>query len=644
MFEDENDKFQLEAFRITYATREALLEDLAPALSKIGGAKIYTFRHRFKSSEAIVRKVLRKRLEGKALYEQHKDGGDPEKIKLAKQHMNYEPRHVTDAYGCRYVTLYQSDIPGVVAELLQSMDEFNHHLARDAQPIQPVEFVIYTNRTDTDPLSIVNKTLSVVRESKFANLIDKKDIRPPENRKSAYSSVHFVFARSIFKDLSKPETEVVVRFEIQLRDIFEEGWGEVQHRLLYSEKDNEAADLDLTEGGSLRKNWELHLNALKTFVDGCSQHASIIKQNLEELRASATPIALTQSITRLDEDRQQIQKALRTANAPREAVDAVTVGYSKLLADNQNDKPESRLVNFQAAANSFDKALSSLPRHAMAEIVDLPGGRPVEYHLEMEAAAARALWAQLLDEDVAKQVRAEAVKIYRHVLVDHDRDPIALIRLGKLLERESTLAALNEAVACYDRAIGLIDNDKATGAEHWVAISVHIDRGVAFWKLTHHAADEVDRVHLLRQAIEASRRAYDVWQGQLNPLLQPNKISGHKACANTIYFLAKLSAGGTELSPDERKLIEDLLVKMDKAKVSKYSDYYKTIDNMMLGYVALGQHDIARQLAYENYGTLRTQAEAAAGGRPLDERSIAEHLSGSARICFLSAADVIRAE
>jgi ppGpp synthetase/RelA/SpoT-type nucleotidyltranferase len=659
----DDEEILLDAFKAHEATKKAVTDDLELTLKKVSeSTKTYTFKSRLKPAPSIARKVLRKRQEGRDLVASVQGRSRSPDVKAvletAEKLIRYEPRHVTDVYGFRYVTLYQSDIPVIVAELLRSLEEYNERLKTGEEPIRPIEFVVYTNRPLTDPLSIASRTLNLVRQSSFAKLIQDGNIRPPESRKSAYSSVHFVFARSVFSGFRKTD-EVEATMEIQIRDIFEEGWGEVQHHLLYSEKDKDLSDLlDGAEPGK-REQWELHLNALKTFVDGCGQHASIIKRNLEDLRAAATPTAQTQSVSELDEDREQVQLALRRRNTPKEAIDAVTLGYGLLLSDDPSGDHESRLANLEAAASAFDRALSALNQDTLNQPTALAGGRPVSYFLRMEAASSRTRSAAVAAEMIAlfpadaarireleafvSEKRDEAKKLYEAILVDSPDDPVAAMRIGKLLSSSpSSPLSLEMALTHFDEAIRSVDADAATGPQHWIAISVRIDKGLALWRLAKHASSPPERMRLLTATFDITLEAYRVWRGQSSALHEANKITGHKAGSNAIYFLAERVENGHVLDATEKDLVRGLIDYIESLGVENYSDYYKTVDNIMRGYVVLGEAGKARVLAFNNYKTLRRKAEYLAS-RPLDGHEIATYLRHSALDCFSAAQRVLAA-
>lgn len=294
-----------------------LLADVLKDVAKV--QQNYGFTDRLKGPQKILLKVQRKREEGRERL--RSEGPTAEVQKL----LSYEPRHLTDAWGCRFITLFQSEIPATIRAILMALSDYNRK--HFALPIILKEFVIYTNRPLGDPLSIADETKDIVSNSVFAGQILNGDtiIRPPENRKSAYSSVHFVFSKAV-KDDSCP-TISSLAFELQVRDIFEEGWGQIQHHLLYSEKDNLATPL-LEQNKT--EQWRPHLNALKIFVDGCSQHASLIKQSYDLTRKLPLVSQDTLSVSSREKDREAVMDLLHAKKAPPAALAAVTEAYKYL--------------------------------------------------------------------------------------------------------------------------------------------------------------------------------------------------------------------------------------------------------------------------------------------------------------------------
>lgn len=647
--EQERNALIMRAYEVYSAAHKATSQDFLATLESVTrGVKTYTFKHRLKSSTAIEAKVRRKReigaeqlVELEAIPLSDRDENWEKRHKEAKQNETYEPDHVTDVLGCRYVTLYQSEIPVIVEELLKIVETHNNNLS--VPPINAYEFVIYTNRPATDPLSITNDTLRIVERSALFTGIPSS-IRPPESRKSAYSSVHFVFRHEVeIQHAGKSPRHEQTFFEVQIRDIFEEGWGEVQHDLLYSEKDKVGTEASASAGEQAQ--WSLHLNALKTFVDGCSQHASIIKANLDNVRAIRTPTTGNQSVSERKADQAHLIQELHRVLAPKRIEEQVSLGYSLLLSGTDLVDQEEAFQRLLDAASNLDKALEGLEPGQRDTPVRSSGVLTIGYYLEMEAAAARVAAADLpLAGDRELQLRGEAERIYNGLVKRFPRDPTVHMRLAKIIEyRAGSLEDFKRSEALFDRTIELVADDPTTGNDHWIAISSRIDKGVSIWKqigFRQGTLSSDDRAALIMEAAGATMMAFDIWQQQSPSGNELNKVIGHKAASNVIFYIAALRENGGVLCEDQQAMLASMIDLVENIGGEQYPDWYKTRDNLAHGYAALGNLTNAKKLAMENFVELRARAEKIAD-RPLDRDEARNYLKASPLICFDTALELL---
>ena len=641
---EEESALIVRSYELHTAARRGAGDTLLNMLRKAGDvAKVYTFKHRLKSSAAIERKVRRKRTMGAAalaeLDKVPQSARDEKWNRLARkagEDASYHPDHVTDVLGCRFVTLYQSEIPRIVEGLLAAIETYNEDAAN--RPIDASEFVIYTNRPPTDPLSIVAETQSIVRRSPMFKDVPA-DIREPESRKSAYSSVHFVLVHDVeIEHAGKAKVDERMPFEIQIRDIFEEGWGEIQHDLLYSEKDQVVDDAG--EPGREREPWALHLNALKTFVDGCSQHASIIKANLESLSASKAPTTANQSVSERGADLVTVANLLRRHKAKEQIQQAASRGYTLLMSAEDADGDEDRKRRLQNAAASLDEALGGLDARQL-RASPRSSGLTLGYYLRMEAAAARVSLAALLDSAKADELRREAEQIYTDLEKQFATDPTIKMRLGKVVEsRAASVQEFQRSEAFFDDAISLVSADPSTGDDHWIAISTRIDKGVSRWKRGKKEGTTTALLKGLSAAAEATQTALDMWKGQSPPSNELNRVIGHKAASNIAYYLAMIVEEGGSLTTAQKKQLEQTVDMVERYPGEPYADWFKTRDNLIHSYRALGRTSDAVENAKANFVELRRVAEEKAG-RPLDTAEVHKHLSGSEADCFQTAARVL---
>jgi ppGpp synthetase/RelA/SpoT-type nucleotidyltranferase len=647
-----------------FTEKAAMDDDLLRALTEVGGrVPIYAFKNRFKGPRNILKKVERKRAEGlsalsaleplivqeRLVSRKKKKPTDAltkleTKKKDAIKLRDYNPDHITDALGCRFVTLYQTEIPTIVGSLLSGLHGFNQKA--QGREVRLREFVIYTNRPTRDPLSIVNSTIDVLKRSNFAGTTST--IRRPEHRKSAYSSVHLVFDRDVeIEHAGRPRTTELATFEVQVRDIFEEGWGEVQHHLLYSEKDESGGRKDHHEDEG--EQWRLHLNALKTFVDGCSQHASIIRMHFDSAKRSQTTENAIRSVTEREKDRTNVIQTLKRLDGPESAIEEISDGYVIFESAEQSSSNQQKITRYNEAARKFHQARLQLSRRVQEEPVPTGHGRTVEYYLVMEegnckVAAAEAVAASARpDETLEKQLLEEARFLFSLMIAKFPEDPVAHGRAAKTLEKfPEDIEALREALRLYRRAAELVRGDAVTGPEHWLAILSHVNVGYVLWLLSLLSEDEAQVTEMLREAAQESLTALDVWRKQpvASRTCEINKLHAHKAASNVLYFCGKLLGGGLTDEIVNAETISQHIDLIRDLNITVYADYYKTKDNLIFAYLALGDGQRVKSLAQENFRELRDLAEKRSG-TPLDIDAILEHLRGAEQRCFKTARDVL---
>ncbi len=185
----------------------------------------------------------------------------------------YSPATLTDASGIRLVTLFQSDLPETLNKFIGLIDtvEPGSDGGFEDDPIDHV--LIYSSRRENDPLSIEKEAIKVLEGR---GLKDK--LRPPDTRPSSYSSIHLIL--NVWANFNK--SIVRSKVELQLRSVFEDAWGEINHLLDYAPK-KEALGIVASTNGVVPENtvpevWSQHLNALKALADGCAQYADVIRR------------------------------------------------------------------------------------------------------------------------------------------------------------------------------------------------------------------------------------------------------------------------------------------------------------------------------------------------------------------------------
>jgi ppGpp synthetase/RelA/SpoT-type nucleotidyltranferase len=634
----------------------------------------YVFKYRFKRPKDIVSKVLRKREQGKAdltfLANHHSILPPPtsladerlatlseavrEKFVGAIKNASYEIRHLDDSLGCRFVTLYQSGIPRTVELLLSKIEEFNNQRLKSVFPVKMKEFVIYSNRLPDDPLSITDEIYSIVQRSKQMLALDRStNIRPPESKKSAYSSVHFVFERQLPADGSDKYWIGVplatVSFEVQIRDIFEEGWGEIQHHLLYSDKDK------IAPASAASNSWSPHLNALKTFVDGCSQHASIIWKTKTGGEVVEQGNPEDRSFTERDLDYVSILHAAK--GAEKEELDKLTVAYTHLIAVERDKSAIARILKYTSVVENLQAILDGARDSVLNSPVAEFQKRTVWYFLRMELAnscyAIAATVINLTEHETSGSQNSipksgdlaeRAIENLEQVRVRYPTDAAAAFRLARCKMLVATSSSdFRQVRDLTEFVVTSSGNDDVVPGKHWIVSAAKLTKGAAFRRESLITGDNASAARsLYDEAINATFAS--VQSAREYGQNQPGSIAAayeHRALSNCLYFLAEYGENYPDARPQcTQKLLGFCKDYSDLGQVV-YPEAFRSADNLAKAMTFLGRRDDARRIASDVYSTLRSECESRAGAPLVKDDHLLKHLRPRERPSFLAAAAIL---
>jgi Region found in RelA / SpoT proteins len=634
----------------------------------------YVFKYRFKRPADIVSKVLRKRTEGQKTLERLAEAnsivppptsiGDQRLVNLDKavrvefeqafKNTCYDFRHLDDSLGCRFVTLYQAGIPRTVELLLSKIEDFNKKRLKSVFPVKMKEFVIYSNRLPNDPLSITDETYQIVERSKQMVALDRMtNIRPPESKKSAYSSVHFVFERNLPVDGSdKYEIGVplaTVSFEVQIRDIFGEGWGEIQHHLLYSEKDRSEPPADA------QKLWSPHLNALKTFVDGCSQHASIIWKSKTANESAELGNPEDRSFTERSLDYESILHASK--GAEKEELEKLTVAYAQLIGVERDKDAVSRVLKYASVVENLQAILENAAAPVInSSVAEFPK-RTVGYFLQMELAnSCYAIVSGLknlteFEVNGSKDVLPTDGKFFEraitnleYVRAQYPRDAAAAFRLArcKMLSARSR-SDFQDVRTLTELVVTFSDSDDVLPKRHWIVSAAKLTMGAAFRKeamLLEASTDEARE--LFDKAMDATFAS--VKAAREYGMNEPGSIAAeyeHRALSNCLYYIAEFGEKYPANKDRCVQKLEDTVGDYSKLGHVVYPEAFRSADNLSMALSFLGRHEDAKRIASSVYTELRSECEIRAGYPLVDDAFLTKHLRPRERPSFLAAKAIL---
>tara|TARA_B100000700_G_scaffold15688_1_gene15443 strand:- start:1655 stop:2344 length:690 start_codon:yes stop_codon:yes gene_type:complete len=160
-----------------------------PILKKL----IHSYKSRFKDLDHLKDKIQRKNIEDSLLPEEDQQGP------ITKE--NVKDR-ITDICGIRILHLYIGQFEEIHKALM--------------------------NYVDSGELALYEPPKAYTWDPEYSKTFENLGVFP-KLKESFYTSVHYVF---------KPREDSDITCEVQVRTLFEEVWGEIDHKLNYPEKSN----------------------------------------------------------------------------------------------------------------------------------------------------------------------------------------------------------------------------------------------------------------------------------------------------------------------------------------------------------------------------------------------------------------------
>lgn len=207
-FKNKSDDYEMisEEFLNTY------LKDINKDRKEEEKVRIHSIRSRVKNPEHLLAKIIRRKQENSRKYKE-----------LDKT--NYE-RFVTDLIGIRCLVLFKADWQGFHRYIISQFEDNADYYIKN--PILDFD-------EDKNHFYIAEKPKVHIRSGDAREIYD--EMLPPDSviDGKVYRSVHYIIKyRGVY-------------LEIQVRTLFEEGWGEIDHAVVYPEYKDDKVMKEYTE-------------------------------------------------------------------------------------------------------------------------------------------------------------------------------------------------------------------------------------------------------------------------------------------------------------------------------------------------------------------------------------------------------------
>lgn len=421
----------------------------------------YAYKSRVKSDARLIEKLSRKRL------------SKPE----------YTLDSITDVVGLRIVTLFRREMPEVVKQVVALINHDAKFAPNIFEKKSLKEVVIYSANPNFDEIAASVKDF-------LAEVGLEAEIKAS---KEGYSSIHIV---STIGSASK------VPVEIQVRTVFEDAWGEIDHKFGYVIRSGKGHDAPIKNPRYVQG----HLKILKKFADACAEYADAI---FEEATTDASSLNTYGKVISVASD-QEVIELFHARMVPPKFIERYVEG--RKVRDNaiqvygkQKDEGQSLLIE---AADFFTELLRDL--HEQADSVD-----PMfNYYVRMNEALC-------LLSTYKVDLLTAALKIYLELEDKHQDFAFLKFRIAQAYGR---LGHTDRAIAKFEESdiVAKATLEKHQGHNTWPTELPKADYdymrnllpkmlGYQLWvKAEKTQNDPAEKAALLRKAFEVTRPLLDL--------------------------------------------------------------------------------------------------------------------------------------
>lgn len=472
----DQEKLELEAFRAVSGgdyVRQRLLHGLALGAPSVDSAA-YVVKSRVKRVDSLILKVL-----------------DRRKAKPA-----YRPFDARDIVGLRLLTLFRNELPLLVRRFMDFVETsqrdglgiFVGKAIKDAI----LEIRIYGASQRRDP----NMELCIRELMDFGFALKRRGKKLDEvqieidHKESQYSSIHIVLLAEGPSGLQRDRVPI----EVQLRTSLEDVWGEIDHRIVYSEKTKTVSPDDELAEEAISESMAERVRSLKTLLDACSQAADTIENDINRHAPSMTLPEAYQPYVSIGLDQLKslpvtaaIAKKILRATETLIAFSATIYGLSSPGVKPDNS---SLLTQLGEATHGLEVALVE---YLTKRSRSLKKDRTIRYRVGMEIALCYYWQAVLLRDhlrpptvrgvmDNWKQAIRRSIGEYLKLATEGDfsQNPVLAFRLANAIDFQGHR---EYALSNYRLAHDYLARDIELEPTHYLRIRIPRQYGFALWQV-----------------------------------------------------------------------------------------------------------------------------------------------------------------
>ncbi|MDD2307896.1 MAG: hypothetical protein PHP53_24545 [Prolixibacteraceae bacterium] len=347
--------------------------------------------------------------------------------------VNYKIEDITDVIGIRLVTLFRNEMSIVFENIINLI---NHDNPLNPNPFEKCaidEIIIYIASL-VDPVTLEigeiaeNKKLSIIPEIKES--------------KEGYSSIHIVTKlKHKCSEINKKIKSYKIPLEIQIRTVFEDAWGEIDHKYGYSNRRSVDSDEQIL------KKISNHLRILKKFSDACADYANQIHI---EYTNKKLEISSTEKVLSVNSD-DDIINIFRREDVQNDKIELYILARDKRV-QHERQTGEEREDGLSLASNDFNLIVSDLE----IENLSFENDRGVYlFYFYCKMNEAICLMSTKNTQNINK-----SLNIYLTLFPAYEKFPLLLMRTGQAYGK---LQKNTKATDYYKKTFNLIKEYEEKG-------------------------------------------------------------------------------------------------------------------------------------------------------------------------------------
>jgi ppGpp synthetase/RelA/SpoT-type nucleotidyltranferase len=328
------------------------------------------------------------------------------KVSLKRQEHGrerYALTDITDVVGLRLVALFKGDMVDLFDGVLSAITHSNTINPNPFLKDSLEEIIIYKGDLAFDETT--PRLVEIVKKH-----VDGFEVKQ-KNSNEGYSSIHIVSRLNIKVDTIKKD--FCIPIEIQIRTVFEDAWGEIDHKYGYVIRTGKDTGKPINNADSVLS----HLKVLKKFTDGCMEYAESIRNEATGINAKAVAPRKVISVA----SDEYILTHLQNMHVSHEFIeDYINARNLKLSIEGSNNPNK-----FLDAAEAFREAGNSLNQYDKNE-ANAYGYELAYYYSRMNEAFCLMSTNDLAHVSAAKNIYHQLDEHYSHY-------PLLKMRLGQAL-------------------------------------------------------------------------------------------------------------------------------------------------------------------------------------------------------------------